>query len=101
MHRRAALAERLAAQFPKAVCISAKTGAGFPELRAELGAMLRPIRDFVSLEVPHDAPQVIARLHAVGQVVDRDYSGERARFRVRLPPHLRAEFLPFIVAEAA
>ena len=97
----AALAERLAAQFPKAVCISAKTGAGFPELRAELGAMLRPIRDFVSLEVPHDAPQVIARLHAVGQVVDRDYSGERARFRVRLPPHLRAEFLPFIVAEAA
>jgi GTP-binding protein HflX len=97
----AALAERLAAQFTKAVCISAKTGAGFPELRAELGAMLRPIRDFVSLEVPHDAPQVIARLHAVGQVVDRDYSGERARFRVRLPPHLRAEFLPFIVAEAA
>ncbi len=97
----AAMAERLAAQFAKSVCISAKTGAGFPELRAELGVMLRPIRDFVALEVPHDAPQVIARLHAVGQVVDRDYSGERARFRVRLPPHLRSEFLQFIVAEAA
>ncbi len=97
----AAMAERLAAQFTKSVCISAKTGAGFPELMAELGVMLRPIRDFVALEVPHDAPQVIARLHAVGQVVDRDYSGERARFRVRLPPHLRSEFLQFIVAEAA
>ncbi len=97
----AAMAERLAAQFPKAVCISAKTRAGFTELMAELGVMLRPIRDFVAVEVPHDAPQVIARLHAVGQVVERDYSGERARFRVRLPPHLRAEFQPFIIAEAA
>ena len=97
----AAMAERLAAQFPKSVCISAKTRAGFPELMAELGVMLRPIRDFVAVEVPHDAPQVIARLHAVGQVVDRDYSGERARFRVRIPPHLRAEFQSFIVAEAA
>ena len=89
---------RLAAQFPKAVCLSAKTGAGFAELRAELGIMLRPLRDFLLLEVPHDAPQVIARLHAIGQVIERDYSGERARFRVRLPPHLRAEFQPFIVA---
>lgn len=97
----AAMAERLAAQFPKSVCISAKTHAGFHELMAELGVMLRPIRDFVAVEVPHDAPQVIARLHAVGQVVERDYSGERARFRVRLPPHLRAEFSPFIIAEAA
>lgn len=95
----AAMAARLAAQFPKSVCISARTGAGFDELRAELGVMLRPIRDFLALEVPHDAAQVIARLHSVGQVVERDYSGERARFRVRIPPHLRAEFQAFIVVE--
>ena len=55
----------------------------------------------VAVAVPHDAPHVIARLHAVGQVVERDYSGEVAKFRVRLPPHLRAEFQSFIVAEAA
>ncbi len=94
-------AARLMPQFAKSVALSAKTGAGFDELRSDLGLMLRPIRDYLALEVPHDAPQVIARLHAVGQVVERDYSGERARFRVRIPPHLRAEFASFIVEEAA
>lgn len=94
-------AARLMPQFAKSVALSAKSGVGFAELMADLGLMLRPIRDFVALEVPHDAPQVIARLHAVGQVVERDYSGERARFRVRIPPHLRAEFAEFIVEEAA
>ncbi len=97
----AAGASRLAPLFAKSVGLSAKSGLGFPELMADLGLMLRPIRDFLALEVPHDAPQVIARLHAVGQVVERDYSGERARFRVRIPPHLRAEFAEYIVEEAA
>ena len=94
-------AARLMPQFSKSVALSAKTGSGFDELRSDLGLMLRPIRDYVALEVPHDAPHVIARLHAVGQVVERDYSGERARFRVRIPPHLRSEFASFIVDEAA
>jgi GTP-binding protein HflX len=94
-------AERLSPLFAKSVGISAKSGLGFDELRAELGLMLRPIRDYLAVEVPHDAQQVIARLHAVGQVVERDYSGERARFRVRIPPHLRSEFAEFIVEEAA
>ena len=97
----AAMAERLAARYPRSVCISARTRTGFVELMAELGVMLRPIRDFVSVAVPHDSSDVIARLHAVGQVVERDYSGEMAKFRVRLPPHLRAEFAPFLVPDPA
>ncbi len=97
----AAMAERLAARYPRSVCISARTRTGFAELMAELGVMLRPIRDFVSVAVPHDSPDVIARLHAVGQVVERDYSGEVAKFRVRLPPHLRSEFAPFLVPDPA
>jgi len=42
---------------------------------------------------------VIARLHEVGQVVERDYSGGTARFKARVPPHLREEFAPFVVRE--
>ena len=38
---------------PNAVTISAKTGAGIPELMAELGSALRPIREFLELAVPH------------------------------------------------
>ena len=91
------LLARFREHFRDAVAISAKTGEGIPELLAELGAALRPVRDFVVVRVPHDASAVMARLHAVGQVVERRYTGKHARLKVRIPPHLRAEFAPFIV----
>jgi hypothetical protein len=50
----------------------------------------------VELKIPHDKPEVMARLHAVAQVVERDYKGKTARFKARIPPHLRREFEPFI-----
>ncbi len=78
------------------VAISAKTGQGVPHLMDALSSELRPIRDFVELNVPHDASEVIARLHNVAQVVERNYDGETARFKARIPPHLHAEFAPFI-----
>ena len=82
---------------PNGICISAMTGDGLPALLAELNNQVRPIREFVELQVPHEAAAVIARLHAVGQVIERDYNGEKAWFRVRIPPHLHEEFAPFIV----
>ena len=86
-------------RFPGAVGISAKTGEGVPELMAELGALLRPVRDFLDLSIPHEASSVIARLHAVAQVVERDYSGDTARFKARIPSHLRSEFACYLAPE--
>ena len=86
-------------RFPNAAGISARTGEGIPALLAELGTLLRPIREFVELNVPHESSAVIARLHAVAQVVERDYSGAAARFKARIPPALHQEFAPFIVGE--
>jgi len=83
-------------RFPGAVGVSARTGEGIPELLCELGAMLRPVREFIELQIPHEASAVMARLHAVGQVVERDYSGQVARFKARIPPHLRDEFALYI-----
>ena len=37
--------------------------------------------------------------HAVAQVVERDYSGDNARFKARIPPHLRSEFALYVVPE--
>lgn len=82
---------------PNGVPISAATGEGIPALLSELGSQLRPIRDFLELSIPHDRADVIARLHESGQVVERDYDGETARFKARIPPHLREEFAPFFV----
>jgi GTP-binding protein HflX len=84
-------------QFPNFVGISARTGQGVPELLHELGALLRPVREFVELRIPHEASAAVARLHAVAQVVERDYNGKTARFKARIPPHLRREFSAFIV----
>jgi GTP-binding protein HflX len=91
--------QRFGENHPRGVAISATTGQGVPSLLAELGSQLRPIREFMELEVPHDQTGVIARLHEVAQVVERDYNGGAARFKVRIPPHLREEFAPFIVRD--
>jgi hypothetical protein len=40
---------------------------------------------------------VIARLHTVGQVIERNYEGQQAHFKVRIPPHLHPEFAEYIV----
>ena len=91
------LAPHLREKYPHAVSISAKTGEGMAPLLAELGTQLRPVRDFLDLRVPQEKAAVIARLHAVGQVVSSRYTGKNARFKVQIPPHLHAEFAAFVV----
>ena len=91
------LLEQFQSGHPHAVAISAHTGEGIVALLAELGSLLRPIREFVDLSVPHENSGTIARLHSIAQVVERDYEGATARFKARIPPHLLPEFQPFII----
>ncbi len=88
---------RLREKYPHAVAISATTGEGIPALLAEIGTQLRPKREFVELRIPHEQSAVIARLHKLGQVIERRYSGKTARFKARIPPHHHAEFAAYIV----
>lgn len=81
-----------------AVPISATSREGIDDLMAELGNALRPVRDVVELFVPHDKSDVIARVHAVGQMIACDYEGELAYLKARIPPHARAEFTQFITS---
>jgi len=87
-------------RYPHAVAISAMTGEGIASLLAELSTQLRPTREFLELRVPHEHAAAIARLHAVGQVISRNYRGPAARFKVRLPPHYHNEFTAYIVRQA-
>ena len=86
-------------KYANSVCISAKTGEGIAPLLAEIGTQLRPVREFLDLRVPLEKAAVIARIHAVGQVVSSRYTGKAARFKVRIPPHLLVEFTAFVVEE--
>jgi GTPase len=83
-------------KFPHAVGISAATGEGVSHLLAELGTQLKPKREFLELRIPHERAKVIARLHKVGQVIERRYSGKTVKFKARIPPHFHDEFAPFI-----
>jgi GTP-binding protein HflX len=89
---------RLQEKFPRAVAISAATGEGLANLLAEIGAQLRPTREFLELRIPHEQAAVMARLHKVGQVIESRYQGRMVRFKVRIPPHHHHEFAPFIVS---
>jgi len=91
------LLAKLLEQYPNSVGLSAKTGEGLAGLIQELGTQLRPSRELVELAVPHGASAVIARLHEVGQVLERDYAGENTRFQARIPPQNRREFAAYIV----
>jgi len=53
----------------------------------------------VQLQVPPENSAVIARLHAVGEVVECDYTGPEVLLKVRIQPHHRSEFQPFVTAE--
>lgn len=89
---------RLHELYPNSVAISAIQGTGLEELLAEIGSQIRPERELLELKIPHEQAAVIARLHKVGQVLERRYLAKTARFKARIPPHHHAEFAPFIVA---
>jgi GTP-binding protein HflX len=93
------MVSRFLERYPGAVTVSAVTGEGIPALMAELSSQLRPIREFIELAIPHERTDLIARLHEIGQVIERDYSGELARFKARIPPHCREEFSPYMLRE--
>jgi GTP-binding protein HflX len=90
---------RLLELHPGGVAVSAQTGDGLPALLAELGAQLRPKREFMELAVPHGQAGVVARLHEIGQVIERRYSGKSVRLKARIPPQYHREFAPFLVRD--
>jgi len=88
---------RLQELYPNSVAISARTGQGVEELLAAISTQIRPERELVKLNIPHEAAAVIARLHQVGQVLERRYLAKTARFQARIPPQHHAEFAAFMV----
>jgi GTP-binding protein HflX len=92
---------RFTERWPHGVAVSARTGEGVPGLLGEVGKQLRPVREFVQLAIPHERSEVIARLHQVGQVIERSYRGKLAKFKARIPPHYHAEFATFILKDLA
>jgi GTPase len=82
---------------PGAVAISALSRDGFDVLLSFLGTQLRPERETLELDIPHSAAATLARAHAMGQVLHQSSHAHGTRLKVRIPPHLEAEFEPYRV----
>ena len=93
------LSKRFTDQYSNSIAVSAKTGEGFDELMAELGKQLRPIRQMVGISIPHSKSDIIARLHEVGQVLERNYDGDEAMFKALIPPNYLDYFEPYLTNE--
>jgi GTPase len=99
LFERSEYAQQWLARFDNSFAVSAQTNEGFEALFAELGAVLRPIRRCLELSIPHAESGVMARLHEIGQVLEKDYSGDQAYLRVQVPPHLVAEFEEYVMTD--
>ena len=92
---------RLANRFPGALQISATTGEGLDELRAQIAARFAGRFDVVELLVPYDEGGKLAELYALGPPIElREDRPDGVFIRARLPEHELSRFAPFLVAEA-
>ena len=89
--------ERLMAE-PGVVAVSARTGEGLEELQRCIAERLpRPDVD-VRLLVPYDRGDIVAKLHASGEVQSVEHGADGTRIDARVPGWLAAEVDAFTVA---
>jgi len=90
----AATLARIERAEPDAVCVSAVTGAGLDQLRERIAESL-PRDVEVTLHVPYDRGDVVARVHQHGRVSSVEHTDTGSRIVVALPAPLAAELAPF------
>ena len=81
----------LRTRLPGAVAVSARTGRGLSELRERIEAMLPRPDVAVDVVVPYSRGDLVARVHADGEIESIDYVPEGTRVRARVDAPLAAE----------
>ena len=93
---------RLAARYPDALQVSAKTGEGLDELRARIASRFRDRFEPVRLLVPYGEGAKLAELYALGAPIDgREDTEDGVLVQARLPHAEIRRFAEFLVADAA
>jgi GTPase len=97
----AAVLARLRRAEPDLVAVSALTGAGLEELRARIGELLPHPEADVSLLVPYDRGDVVARVHRHGEVQSVEHTDEGTRIDARVPAALVADLEDYAIVRSA
>jgi GTPase len=92
---------RLANRFPSAVHVSAITGEGLDELKAELAHHFEGRFERVRLLVPYEEGARLSELYALGTPIEeREDTPEGVAIIARIPRRDLPRFAPFLVAES-
>lgn len=86
---------RLKRLWPDAVFVSARTGAGLAGLRDTLESRLPTPAVELSLLLPYDRGDLVARVHHQGEVLAAGHTEQGTEMRVRVNPTLAAELAPY------
>jgi GTP-binding protein HflX len=88
-------ARRSLQHFPRAAAISARTGAGLPELLELIGASLFEAYTPILVLLPYREGQLISVFHELGQVERMEHRRKGVVIQGRLPGRLVAQFQPW------
>jgi GTP-binding protein HflX len=92
---------RLKRDWPDAVFVSARTGAGIADLRAAIEERLpRPAVE-VLVRVPYERGDLVARVHERGDVLESEHQDAGTLLRARVDSMLAAQLAPFSVSAEA
>ena len=93
-----AVLDDLRRAYPDAVVVSARTGAGVPELLARLGDRLRALTQIVELHIPYERGDVLPALHRDGDVLVTVHDDTGTRVRARLPDAVVGRYADLVTA---
>lgn len=86
----------LSRAWPGVVQCSALTGEGIGELVARIGRELAEMKVEVTLDVPFDHGEVVARVHEHGEVLGQSYTDSGTRLVARVERAALAELTPYL-----
>lgn len=92
-----ALTALLAAE-PHAVVVSARTGEGIDELLAMIEADLPQPAQRITVLLPYERGDLLARIHEAGEIDDLSHEGDGTHVSARVHGDLAAALAPFAVA---
>lgn len=95
----AAALTALRSQYPDAVFVSARTGAGLPELKERVEQRLPRPSVAVRALVPYDRGDLVNKIHQFGEFVSLEHTPDGTLLDVRVNPDLAAELAAFVVAD--
>ncbi len=84
--------------FPDAIFVSTKTGEGLDEFLHRCGGLLVDRPSLLELLIPHARGDLLAALHRHGKVLDHDAVETGTHLHALVPPRLREQYEPFVVA---